>query len=54
MNYTGRGTPPCWLRTAVSAEATLHSHVYLHRGHLYTEIAMARRLGEVNRLWDAF
>ena len=39
-------------RGALGGGQTCHSHVYLHRGHLYREVALASRLQGVQALWD--
>lgn len=41
-------------RRELGGEQTCHSHVYLHKGHLYRETALAKRLTEVNLRWDAW
>jgi len=41
-------------RTPLGVGQTLHSHVYIHRGNLYTRVELAKRLRDVNDIWDKF
>lgn len=39
-------------RTRLGGEQTNHSHLYLHRGHVYTKAALSESLRDAAKLWD--